>query len=178
MKQPDFAPKTHTCSFDGSKWVKTKVPDPLKGGRPEPETYFETNTDKRLKEYGKISDQIEFITENGLEKCKKRSRRSKPNIRRNNAQACPKCGEFYEIFSCTQCESDITENAFVCTECGKKYVLNLGFDSSFWILSIPFFIIVSATILTILYPISENGPLMNTLEGELNKIYEVKEFGQ
>ena len=33
----------------------------------EPEPYVETYKDKRLKEYGNVLEQIEFITENGLE---------------------------------------------------------------------------------------------------------------
>ena len=41
----------------------------------------------------------------------------------------------------------------------KKYILNLWFDRSYWILSIPFFIIVSAFILTIIYPLSDSTPI-------------------
>ena len=62
VKPPDFDFKTHTCSFDGSKWVTAKIPDP-----PKEEPYVETYADKRLKEYGSVNKQIEFITENGLE---------------------------------------------------------------------------------------------------------------
>ena len=34
---------------------------------PEPEPYVETYKDKRLKEYGSVEEQIEFITEKGLD---------------------------------------------------------------------------------------------------------------
>tara|TARA_R100000808_G_scaffold22276_1_gene48398 strand:+ start:219 stop:572 length:354 start_codon:yes stop_codon:yes gene_type:complete len=68
VKPPDFDSKTHTCKFDGSKWVTTKIPDPPKEPKEkEPEPYVETYKDKRLKEYGSAQEQIEFITENGLE---------------------------------------------------------------------------------------------------------------
>jgi hypothetical protein len=41
----------------------------------------------------------------------------------------------------------------------KKYVLNLWFDRSYCVLSIPFLIIVSAFILTIIYPLSDSTPI-------------------
>ena len=62
VKPPDFDSKTHTCKFDGSKWVTTKIPDP-----PKPEPYVLTYLDKRKKEYGRPEEQIEFITEKGLD---------------------------------------------------------------------------------------------------------------
>jgi hypothetical protein len=65
VEPPEFDSKTHTCKFDGSKWVTTKIPDPPK--KEEPKPYVETYKDKRLKEYGSAQEQIEFITENGLE---------------------------------------------------------------------------------------------------------------
>ena len=34
---------------------------------PEPEPYVETYGDKRMAEYGSLHEQIEFITENGLD---------------------------------------------------------------------------------------------------------------
>lgn len=64
VEPPNFDSKTHTCKFDGSKWVKTKIPDPSKEEESEP--YVETYKDKRLKEYGSANEQIEYITENGL----------------------------------------------------------------------------------------------------------------
>ena len=67
VKPPEFDSKTHTCKFDGSKWVTTKIPDPPKKEEPEPEPYVETYKDKRLKEYGSAHEQIEFITEKGLD---------------------------------------------------------------------------------------------------------------
>ena len=65
VKPPDFNAETHTCSFVDDEWVVTEIPQP----EPEPETepYVETYADKRLKEYGSVQEQIEFITENGLD---------------------------------------------------------------------------------------------------------------
>jgi len=63
VKPPTFDPKTHTISFNGSKWVKEKIPEP----EPEPEPYVETYADKRLFAYGPPQFQIEFITEKGLD---------------------------------------------------------------------------------------------------------------
>ena len=88
-----------------------------------------------------------------------------------DAHVCPKCGEMFQIFSCSECESDITENATECPSCGKKYILNLWFDRSYWILSIPFFIIVSAFILTIMYPLSDSTPISKWV-GDLNEIHQ------
>jgi hypothetical protein len=65
IEPPEFDSNTHTCKFDGSKWVKTKIPDPPKEEEPEP--YVQTYADKRLSEYGTPQEQIEFITENGLD---------------------------------------------------------------------------------------------------------------
>ena len=67
VEPPEFNKETHTCKFDGSKWVTTKIPDPPKKEEPEPEPYVETYKDKRLKEYGSVEEQIEFITEKGLD---------------------------------------------------------------------------------------------------------------
>ena len=82
-----------------------------------------------------------------------------------HAHACPKCEEPYELFSCTQCESDITENAFVCPDCGKKYEINFWFESPYWSLSIPLLIIISAFILTIMFPYSEKEPVRKLERG-------------
>ena len=62
MKQPDFDPSTHTVSFNGSKWVRIKIPEQEPTPN-EPTTYFE----KRMRGFGTSEFQIEFITENGLE---------------------------------------------------------------------------------------------------------------
>ena len=62
---PDFDASTHTCSFDGSQWVTTAIPEPEP--EPEPEPYIETYVSKRRKEYGPFEDQLEYITEYGLE---------------------------------------------------------------------------------------------------------------
>ena len=88
-----------------------------------------------------------------------------------DAHVGPKCGEMFQIFSCSECESDITENATVCPSCGKKYILNLWFDRSYWILSLPFFIIVSAFILTIIYPLSDSTPISKWVS-DLNEIHQ------
>lgn len=60
---PKFNKETHTCSFNGTEWLLTEIPQP----EPDPEPYIETYVDKRLKEYGSVQEQIEFITENGLD---------------------------------------------------------------------------------------------------------------
>ena len=62
---PEFNKETHTCSFNGTEWIVTEIPQPEPD--PEPEPYVETYADKRLKEYGSAHEQIEFITENGLD---------------------------------------------------------------------------------------------------------------
>ena len=62
---PKFNATTHTCSFNGTEWIVTEIPQPEP--EPEPEPYVETYADKRLKEYGSAQEQIEFITENGLD---------------------------------------------------------------------------------------------------------------
>lgn len=62
VKPPEFNAENQTCSFDGEKWVVTEIPSP-----PEPEPIVETYLSKRKKEYGNIEEQIEYITENGLD---------------------------------------------------------------------------------------------------------------
>ena len=64
VKPPKFNAETHTCEFNGSKWVVVEIPKPEP--EPEPEPYVETYADKRRKEYGNAEEQLEFITENGL----------------------------------------------------------------------------------------------------------------
>ena len=65
IKPPDFNKETHQCRFEGDQWVisEIQIPEP----EPEPEAYFPTYADRRLEEYGTTQEQIEFITENGLE---------------------------------------------------------------------------------------------------------------
>ena len=60
---PEFNKETHNCSYNGTEWIVTEIPQL----EPEPEPYVETYADKRLKEYGSTQEQIEFITENGLD---------------------------------------------------------------------------------------------------------------
>lgn len=75
-KPPKFDAETNTCQWDGSKWVVSEIviePDPKPDPEPEPEPdpeeeiHEETYVDKRVAEYGILHEQIEFITENGLE---------------------------------------------------------------------------------------------------------------
>ena len=84
-KPPKFDSETQSCTWSGKKWVVSEIPPPptLKQPQkpilpepepeagitpdPKPEPYVETYADKRLKEYGFVSEQVEFITENGLE---------------------------------------------------------------------------------------------------------------
>lgn len=63
IKPPDFNKETHQCRFDGDQWIVSEIPQP----ETDPKPYVPTYSDKRLKEYGTIHEQIEFITENGLE---------------------------------------------------------------------------------------------------------------
>ena len=63
VEPPTFNSKTQTCSWDGSQWVIVEIPQP----EPEDEAPVKTYVDKRAKEYGTVQEQIEFITENGLE---------------------------------------------------------------------------------------------------------------
>ena len=65
IEPPEFNEKTHTCSFNGIKWIVAEITQPEP--EPEPEPYVQTYADKRLTEYGTPQEQIEFITENGLE---------------------------------------------------------------------------------------------------------------
>lgn len=62
VQPPKWNAETHTCCFNGTEWIVTEIPQP----EPIPETE-ETYIDKRLREYGSIREQIEFITENGLQ---------------------------------------------------------------------------------------------------------------
>jgi hypothetical protein len=63
IEPPDFNKETHQCRFDGDQWVISEIPQP----EPEPEPYIPTYANKRFEEYGTTEEQIEFITENGLE---------------------------------------------------------------------------------------------------------------
>ena len=65
VKPPKFNAETHTCEFNGSKWVTTKVSDPVEEA--EPRLPSDTYDLKRLREYGSTQSQLEFITENGLD---------------------------------------------------------------------------------------------------------------
>jgi hypothetical protein len=67
VKPPEFNKETHTCSFNGTEWIVKEIPQPEPDPKPEPEPYVETYADKRRKEYGFAHEQIEFITENGIE---------------------------------------------------------------------------------------------------------------
>ena len=63
VEPPEFNKETHTCSFNGTEWVLEEIPPP----EPEPEEPELTFFEKRKIEYGTAEEQIEFITENGLE---------------------------------------------------------------------------------------------------------------
>jgi len=60
-----------------------------------------------------------------------------------NAHVCPKCGEMFQIFSCSECESDITEKATVCPSCGKNtfsiygLIVLIGYYQSHFLLLYP-----------------------------------------
>ena len=62
VEPPEFNKETHTCSFNGTKWVVEEIPPP----ESEPEAPEPTFLDKRMMEYGTAEEQLEFITENGL----------------------------------------------------------------------------------------------------------------
>ena len=75
--------KKQFCAWNGSNWVVSEIPLPpfleapsmpdaptlteTEEPEPEPEPYVETYGDKRMAEYGSLHEQIEFITENGLD---------------------------------------------------------------------------------------------------------------
>lgn len=59
VEPPEFNLETQTCSWDGSEWIVADIPIS--------EPYVEIYADKRLKEYGSLQEQIEYITENGLD---------------------------------------------------------------------------------------------------------------
>ena len=69
VEPPEFDPSTHTCHYDGDQWLITVIPEHLKGPKspPVPEPYVPTYVDKRNQEYGNPVDQLEYITENGIE---------------------------------------------------------------------------------------------------------------
>ena len=64
---PKFNPTTHTAFYNGTKWEVTEIPK-----EPEPEVEPEAEQppeylQKRLDAYGTTQQQLEFITEHGLE---------------------------------------------------------------------------------------------------------------
>ena len=80
-KPPKFNPEKQFCAWNGSNWVVSEIPPQpfleapsmpdaptlTETEEPEPEPYVETYGDKRMAEYGSLHEQIEFITENGLD---------------------------------------------------------------------------------------------------------------
>jgi len=68
VEPPQFNQDTHSCSFDGSKWVLTAKTEP----NPERKPHVKTYAGKRREEYGSVQEQIEFITEKGLESWQKK----------------------------------------------------------------------------------------------------------
>ena len=89
LKQQNLDPEKQFCAWTGNEWSVSDIPPPpvleapplpdlppveetevepeSQELEPEPEPYVETYADKRLKEYGFVFEQLEFITENGLE---------------------------------------------------------------------------------------------------------------
>lgn len=86
VKPPQFNPENQFCAWTGNEWSVSDIPPPPileappKPDAPalpeqkeeehtheEPEPYEMTWKDKRMMEYGTIPEQVEFITENGLE---------------------------------------------------------------------------------------------------------------
>ena len=64
VEPPTFNSETHTCEFNGSKWIVSEIPEEEEEQEPQlPDTY----EFRRLREYGSTQSQLEFITENGLE---------------------------------------------------------------------------------------------------------------
>ena len=64
---PHFDTTTHTAFYNGTKWEVTEIPK-----EPEPEVEPEVEQlpeyqEKRLEAYGTMQQQLEFITEHGLE---------------------------------------------------------------------------------------------------------------
>ena len=60
---PKFDSTTHTAFYNGTKWEVTEIPK-------EPEVEIEQTPEylqKRLDAYGTMQQQLEFITEHGLE---------------------------------------------------------------------------------------------------------------
>ena len=66
VEPPEFDPSTHTCHYDGNQWVVTAIPEPEPTPEPEPEPE-PTYDEKRREEYGNAEEQLEYITENGIE---------------------------------------------------------------------------------------------------------------
>ena len=64
IKPPDFNKETHQCRFEGGHWVVSEIEITEEEELPP---YVPTYKDKRWEEYGKAEEQLEFITENGLE---------------------------------------------------------------------------------------------------------------
>ena len=84
VEPPKFNPQSQFCVWNGNEWVVSEIPEPPELVAPvvekpdapplpeveldEPEPFVPTTyAEKRLVEYGTIEEQIEFITENGLE---------------------------------------------------------------------------------------------------------------
>ena len=64
---PQFDTTTHTAFYNGTKWEVTEIP---KEPEPEVEPVVEQLPEylqKRLEAYGTMQQQLEFITEHGLE---------------------------------------------------------------------------------------------------------------
>ena len=62
---PSFDLETQTCRFNGTEWIVEAIPEPeeLEPDATDPDDYRAD----RYNAYGNVQEQIEFITENGLE---------------------------------------------------------------------------------------------------------------
>lgn len=74
VEPPAFNKDTHIAKFDGSNWTIEEIPGEPKEfeGKPiytpeEASALTPEYQQKRLSEYGNLDEQIEYITENGLE---------------------------------------------------------------------------------------------------------------
>lgn len=67
IEPPAFDPETHFCQFEDNAWVIREISKLEPTEEEEPEPYEPTYMDFRLQEYGSPMEQLEFITENGLE---------------------------------------------------------------------------------------------------------------
>ena len=66
VKPPSFDASKKICSFNGTEWIVSDIPEP----EPEPEPPLLTYADKRRSEYPTIADQLDEIYHNGIDSWK------------------------------------------------------------------------------------------------------------